>query len=118
MGKKKIQTTNMHNLLPPIKGGIAGCSNCGCTENILPMRTRLYQGFGGWTITKNGIPYFMEEPGKEYDKSKTLSFIERTAKLEPECDWRAYVDLPLRSAVYQRHGNSKWVLIERGQGFA
>ena len=105
-------------LLPPIAGGISGCLNCGYTEDILPMKTKLYNGFGGWDITKNGEHYFSEDVNKEYDEAKTLSYIERMAKLEPECDWRANLNLPLRSAVYQRHGKSKWVLVERGQGFA
>lgn len=105
-------------LLPPIAGGFSGCLNCGYTEDVLPMKTKLYNGFGGWDITKNGEHYFSEDVNKEYDEDKTLSYIERMAKLEPECDWRANLNLPLRSAVYQRHGKSKWVLVERGKGFA
>ena len=105
-------------LLPAIAGGVSGCLNCGYTEDKLPMRTRLYSGFGGWDITKDGEHYFNEDSDKEYDEAKTLSYIERRAKLEPECDWRANLNLPLRSATYQRHGKSKWVLVERGQGFA
>ena len=106
------------SLLPPIKGGISGCLLCGYTRDLLPMKTKLYYGFGGWTITKDGELFFMEDSNKEFDEAKTLSYIERKARLEPECDWRAHLDLPLRSAVYQRHGKSKWVLVERGQGFA
>ncbi len=106
------------SLLPAIAGGISGCLNCGYTEEKLPMRTRLYSGFGGWDIKKDGKHYFNEDSNKEYDEAKTLSYIERRAKLEPECDWRANLNLPLRSATYQRHGKSKWVLVERGQGFA
>jgi hypothetical protein len=101
-----------------IKGGHSGCLNCGYTEERLPMRTKLYQGFGGWMITKNGELFYMESQDVDFDKSKKLSYIERSAKLEPESDWRAILDLPMRSAVYQRHGKSKWVLIEKGQGFA
>ena len=104
--------------LQPIAGGISGCLNCGHTEEKLPMRTVLYSGFGGWDITKDGEHYFSEYSDKEYDEAKTISYIERMAKLEPECDWRANLNLPLRSAVYQRQGKSKWVLVEIGQGFA
>ncbi len=105
-------------LLPPIKGKHIGCLNCGGTEQKIPMRTRLYYGFGGWMITKNGKLFFMEENDREFSKCKTLSYIERRAKLEPNNDWRAHLDLPLRSAVYQRHGDSKWMLVESGIGFA
>ena len=120
---KTKQPCTLHSVKPsfylqPIAGGVSGCLNCGYTEDILPMKTKLYNGFGGWDITKNGEHYFSEDVNKEYDEAKTLSYIERMAKLEPECDWRANLNLPLRSAVYQRHGKSKWVLIERGQGFA
>lgn len=104
--------------LQPIEGGVSGCLNCGYTESVLPMRTRLYQGFGGWYISKNGQDFFSEDVNKEHNEAKTLSHIERIAKLEPECDWRAHLDLALRSAVYQRQGKSKWVLVERGNGFA
>lgn len=103
-----------------VKGGIAGCLHCGYTHDTLPMRTRLYNDFGGYTITKNGEVYFEEDPseGKEFDDNKTLSYIERRAKLEPDADWRCVLFLPLRGATYQRQGKSKWVLIERNRGFA
>ena len=105
-------------LLPSIQGGVSGCLNCGRTQDILPMRTLLYNGFGGWHITKNGKFYFAEDMNKEFDDNKTLSYVERRAKLEPDNDWRAHCDLPLRSAVYQRQGKSKWVLVQKGIGFA
>ncbi len=105
-------------LLPPVKGGHSGCLNCGYTEELLPLRTRLYYGFGGWNITKDGKPYFQEDSDKEFHENKTLCYIERRAKLEPDCDWRAHFDSPMRDAFYQRQGTSKWVLVEKGIGFA
>jgi hypothetical protein len=45
-------------------------------------------------------------------------YIEIRARLQPECDWQAVLDLPMRSAVYQRQGKNKWVLIKTGRGFA
>jgi len=105
-------------LLPPIKGGVSGCLNCGYTASILPMRTRLYYSFGGWTITRNGEPFFMDIVERRFDKYKTLTFIEKQARLDPTNDWRAELNLPLRSATYQRQGNNWWVLVERGRGFA
>ena len=102
----------------PIKGGIGGCLHCGYTESVLPMRTRLYNSFGGYMITKYGELYFMENSQKEFHDNKTLIYIENRAKLQPDADWRCILDLPLRSAEYQRQGKSKWVLIKKGQGFA
>ena len=73
---KNIQTVSMpllaepavmRSLLPAIKGGIAGCLNCGYTEDVLPMKTKLYNGFGGWTITKSGrIPRLCQTKGKMF----------------------------------------------------
>jgi len=104
--------------LKPIQGGISGCLNCGYTGSILPMRTRLYNSFGGYMIIKDGELFFMENVKTEYEDCKTLIYIENRAKLQPESDWRVILDLPLRSAEYQRQDKSKWVLIKRGNGFA
>ena len=101
-----------------INGGISSCLNCGYTESILPMRTRLYNSFGGYMVTKDGKLYFIEDSNKEFDKCRTLIYIENRAKLQPDSDWRVILDLPLRSAEYQRQGKSKWVLIKKGNGFA
>ena len=96
-----------------------GCLCCGGTEKVLDLETRLYQGFGGWNITKDGKLYF-EEPNidKTWEEFKTLKEIENEAKKDPNHDWRAILDLPLRGGQYQRHGDDKWVLIESNMGFA
>lgn len=107
------QKGNKRELLPPIRGG-----RYRAKKILLPLRTRLYNGMGGWTITKDGEIYFIEETKREYDRARTLCYIERRAKLQPECDWRAELNLPLRSETYQRQGKSKWVLVKKGQGFA
>jgi hypothetical protein len=52
-----------------------------------------------------------------WDEAQELSAFEEIAKKVPDHDWRHHLDLPLRSAVYQRHDDGKWVLIERGEGF-
>lgn len=87
-------------------------------DKVLPMTTELYNGFGGWQITKNRESYFTEEPNMEFDECKTLAQIELEVKSDPDHDWKAVLDLPLRSAVYQRRGEDEWVLIETGMGFA
>jgi len=98
----------------------ASCPNCPSTEEILPMGTRLYNNMGGWKITKDGELYFQEEAGndKEFDENKPLIEIEVVASVNPDSEWKAHLDLPLRSAVYQRQENGEWVLIEKGIGFA
>ena len=37
-----------------------GCLNCGGTEHVLDMETRLYNGFGGWMITRDNELYFQD----------------------------------------------------------
>jgi len=99
--------------LPPVRGG-----RYRAKKILLPLRTRLYNGMGGWTITRDGEIYFVEDVKREYDRARTLCYIERRAQLQPECDWRAELSLPLRSAIYQRQEQSKWVLVKTGVGFA
>ena len=98
-----------------------GCINCGGTEKVLDLETRLYHGFGGWYITKDKGLYFRESSfarNLAWEEIKTLKEIEHEAKEDPDHDWRAILDLPLRGGQYQRHGTNKWVLIESNKGFA
>jgi hypothetical protein len=95
-----------------------GCLNCGGTEKVLELDTALYNGFGGWSVTKDDSGYFQEDNDKEYDDCKTAKEIEAEAKLDPDHDWRIMFNMPLRGGTYQRHGDDKWVLIESNQGFA
>lgn len=95
-----------------------GCLYCGGTATILDMKTRLYNGFGGWHILKDKKIFFWEEDSdKSFDKCKQLKDIEKSARRQPNCDWRAIFDLALRGGKYQRY-RGKWYLIESNQGFA
>lgn len=100
------------------KGIHHGCLCCGGTVTKLSMRTRLYNGFGGWTIVKDGTLFFMEDTHKEYYEAPTLLKFEKLAREEPESEWVAELYLPLRGATYQRHGYNMWVLIDSNPGFA
>jgi len=97
-----------------------GCLNCGGTEQTLGLGTRLYNEFGGWYITKDGELFFKEEMHKTDNLGtiKQLKEIEAEALKDPNHDWRAVFNLPLRGGTYQRHDKNKWVLIESNQGFA
>lgn len=103
--------------LKPLDSTIIGCLNCGHTPGILKLNTRLYHGFGGWSIYKDGTLIFQDDSDKEWHEYKTLMFIENKAKLKPNCDWRAKIFLPLREAEYQRQ-DGKWILVKTGMGFA
>jgi len=97
-----------------------GCLVCGGTEQILELDTRLYNGFGGWSVTKDGELFFQEDCSKDkkWEEWKQMAEIEEIAAKDPDHDWRAIFELPLRGGQYQRHGDNKWVLIESNQGFA
>lgn len=104
-------------LLPPIKPTHAGCLCCEGAATHLPLETVLYNGFGGWIITKDGGLFFSDDMDKEWEEFKTLAFIEDQAKQDPDHDWRAVCYTPLHGETYQRQ-NGKWLLVEQNEGFA
>lgn len=105
------------NHLEPIKVPNVACVCCGGNSLHLGLETVLYNGFGGWHIEKDGNTYYEGDFHLEVEQYKTLSDIEKDAKLSPDSDWRAILWSPLRGAEYQRQ-NSKWVLVNQNEGFA
>ena len=110
---------------PPHMDPHIGCLNCGAgemrggkVEITATMRTRIYGGFGGWHIEKDGEVQFRPPQHLEWEKYPTLMKFENMARKDPDHDWRAVAFLPLRDATYQRHGRNRWVLISSGPGFA
>jgi hypothetical protein len=106
-------------LKPPI-----GCLDCGCREMrggkkeiTTPMSTRIYNGFGGWSIWRNEKHIFSGDPQGKWESFPTLMKFELMARKRGG-DWRAKLDLPLRDAEYQRQGKNRWVLVKSGLGFA
>lgn len=114
----------MKALKPQLKPHI-GCLTCGGGEMrekpkeiLASMHTRIYSGFGGWTIVADGKMVWSPPHDKEWDEFPTLMTFENMARKAPKRDWRAVLDLPLRSAEYQRQGRNRWVLVKSGMGFA
>lgn len=87
------------------------------TEILASLKTKIYNGFGGWRIKKDNKVFYEGNPRGEWESFPTLMKFELAARKSPG-DWKAHVDLPLRSACYQRQGKNRWVLIESGMGFA
>jgi hypothetical protein len=120
--------------LPPVKGvkgGPAGCFNCGVAHDLLPLSTVLYYEFGGWTITCDGQSLYppltrasnFQDVRRHKDGSMNvpdhrLRHYERLAAKTRGRDWRATYDGPLHGETYQRQGKGRWVLVARNQGFA
>lgn len=116
LNKADVSGSGNVEFLPAIKNDKVNCLCCGTTEDHLHLGTILINGFGGWSITKDGKLYYQDETG-DWDNCKRLEDIEKDAVLEPNCDWRAVLFSPLRGAEYQRQ-NDKWVLVEVNEGFA
>ena len=110
MGKKMKK-------LKRLPATILGCLNCGYTAAVLPMKTKLYNSFGGWEIHKDGKTFFVEKRDIYDKRVKTLADIEKEAKKSPSSDWRAIANMALRYAEYQRQ-RGRWYLVKTGDGFA
>jgi len=102
-----------------------GCLNCGGGEMrkrptciTAPMTTRIYGGFGGWAIKRDGKTVFQPLTDAEWADFPTLMTFENMARKDPDHDWRAEFVSPMRDATYQRQGRNFWVLIASGPGFA
>ena len=93
---------------------------CGLPEpEILEMDTVLYQGFGGYTVTKNDELHYMGDSDQDWDSFRTLRSIEDDAEEDPEADWKVELAEPLTGAIWKRNNETKvWSVIERNQGFA
>lgn len=84
----------------------------------LILNTPIVAGFGTAIITKNKKIIYFEPANIKFEDAPKLRKFEKMAREEPNTDWRYKLDLPLRSAEYQRQGKNNWVLIKSGQGFA
>ena len=94
------------------------CRNCEQDDTILPMDTKIIAGFGMADIYKDGEIFYSADHNLDWDEAKDLLHFERIAVKSPTSDWRFELNLPLRSATYQRQAKNQWVLIEKGLGFA
>lgn len=108
-----------------IEGGAGGSLCCGGTSAILDVNTVLYNGYGGWSIQKNGSLFYCGEIDTDWEKEKSIADIDEEIDpstyphlSDPNDEYVAIFDSPLRSAKYQRHQKGNWVLIEKGEGFA
>ena len=107
---------NTYEVLTPIRPTRMFCLCCDGTQSHLDLDTVLYNGFGGYYVTKNGETFYSGHD-LDWEEYKKLSDIEAEAKLDPDQDWQVILFSPLRGATYQRQGE-KWVLVEENEGFA
>jgi len=95
-----------------------GCLNCPQTEDLLPLSTILYQGFGGYCVNKNGKLYYEAEQSDEWEDFKTLNEIEKEVKKDENAKWEVVLDNPLRGATWERNKKGRWILTKTNKGFA
>jgi len=84
----------------------------------LPLDEVISVGFGSAMLLRNGQPVWLEDSDYEYSDCLTVKHAESMAALYPEDDWRIHLVGPLSESYYQRQGKEKWLMYERGQGFA
>jgi len=110
--------------LKPILKPYRGCLNCDCGEMqkienkiVAELNTVLYNSFGGWRITKDNKVIYQGPSDLEFYEYPKLIDFELKAQKDPDHDYRAICNLPLRYAEYQRQEKNQWVLIKTGEGF-
>jgi hypothetical protein len=97
--------------------GRGGCLCCPRTEDTLPLNTRLYYGFGGYSVLKNGKHFYSGDPQGEWKSFPTLRKFENIAR-KIKAKWEVKLDNPLRGATWRRKEKNLWILIESNNGFA
>jgi hypothetical protein len=105
-------------LKPAIKEKMLGCLCCGGKGELLPMEAVMYNGFGGWTVTKNGETFYCGDHNSEWEEFKTIAQIEEMIGEDDESEYLAIKYTPLSGGTFQRQSKNHWVLIEENMGFA
>ena len=94
------------------------CPSCPGNEDYLSMDTVLYNGFGGYYVSKDGEEFYSGDPNGEWESFKTLKEIELEARINPG-KWKVILNNPLRGATWERNNKTcRWILKETNLGFA
>lgn len=83
------------------------------------MARMIAVGFGDAGYSRDGETLW-SEMGADPDAENfpTVADVEKLAVADPDRDWRIYFHSPMYDAVYQRHGDGLWALVQKGEGFA
>lgn len=102
----------------PIGDQTGPCLNCcAVRRGVLPLNTRLIIGFGFINVECDGVEVW-SVPTPEIEPGPTLRKFENMARKNPKADWRVHFHGPMDDRHYQRQGRNRWVLYEKGLGFA
>lgn len=106
--------------LPAVKGGSAGCLNCGYAQPMLPKTWGMDNCWHHATISMN------RGKARQLCAGKAGRFhvcpIMRLAEAQvlahgARHDWRVNLVTAMHDETYQRQGRRKWVLVKRGMGY-
>jgi len=100
-----------------IKHFRGGCPHCPGTDDLLKLNTVIYNGFGGYSVRKNGKFFWAGDSNGEWKSFPTLKKFENLAR-KTKAKWEIVLDNPLRGATWQRKGKNRWVLTKTNLGFA
>jgi hypothetical protein len=107
-------------MVPAWPGSLmGGCLCCGPRPEVLALDSNPHPGFGGLTLYRDGE--FVQAPDISRDEEVEAYCVqdhEDIAAGDPDHDWRIRIDAPMWDGVFQRHSEGRWVLIEKGIGFA
>ena len=113
--------------LPPITPKKRGCAFA-LMQDKLEMDEIIAVGFGDAHVEKDGKIIYREPAEYEIQQAVTnddalnlywsVQDAENEALKDPDHDWRIVLYGPLRGRVFQRHGESEWVLVKENMGFA
>lgn len=96
----------------PIEG-FRHCLNCPPRFDLLPLSAPLAIEFGQVDVTKDNEVIWSGD-----DEKVLLRKFEHQARKDPDHDYRVNIIGPLYECEYQRHGDTEWALISRGERFA
>ena len=87
------------------------------SETQIQMDRIIAVGFGAAGVTKDGDSVYDEQQVDD-ENYWTIADAEKAAQADPDHDWRIFFFAPLYEATYQRQGQGRWMLIEKGRCFA
>jgi hypothetical protein len=109
-------------LQPAIGAVRSGCLCCPPKAESAPLDWDPDPGFGIVFLKRDGetaLEYMHYHDTVEGGPgTMTVQDFEDRAGADPEHDWRFEIHGSLGGVVYQRHGEGRWVAIEKLEGFA
>lgn len=108
----------MVNMLPALETQPNPCLCCPPIPGVRCLSSWVHPGFGFVRLWREDDPDWQTPDCFEMREDATLQDVEDIAAGSPDHDWRLKINAPLYDVMYQRQGEGRWVLVERGRGFA